>query len=461
MGSARRLVINWARRHARLVHNTCRVVVSILLLLVAYMSFSRVVVQDLTKDLLHASRSALGRQMGHGPLDSRKPWHDPAWVTRVRQSGNPPRAGGFSVLVTGAAGFVGSFTSLAIAKKGWGVVGLDNFNHYYDPALKLTREKLMHKNGRIFVVHGDINDADLIRALFHIVPFTHVLHLAAQAGVRYAKEDPMSYVQSNVAGLVSVLEVCARARPQPAFVWASSSSVYGLNSHYPFSEIDRTDQPASLYAATKKAGEEIVHVYNYLYGLSVTTLRFFTVYGPLGRPDMAIYNFTESILSQTPIQVYRGPNNTAVARDFTYIGDIVNGIMAAVETAAKSTGYKDHGKTKRKARPAQFRIFNLGGNRPVTVDEMVTMLEKTLNRTAIRLYESMDGTGDVPYTAANLTLAEKHLGYSPRTSLKKGLKKFVLWYLKYTSRNRTPKNSSPAGEPSDPSPAAGPQLGLI
>ncbi|KAG8367662.1 hypothetical protein BUALT_Bualt16G0096300 [Buddleja alternifolia] len=202
---------------------------------------------------------------------------------------------------------------------------------------------------------------------------THVMHLAAQAGVRYAMENPQSYVHSNIAGLVSLLEASKTADPQPAIVWASSSSVYGLNDKVPFSESDQTDRPASLYAATKKAGEEITHTYNHIYGLSITGLRFFTVYGPWGRPDMAYFSFTRNILQGKSITVYRGKNRVDLARDFTYIDDIVRGCVASLDTSKKSTG--SGGK---KRGPAQYRIFNLGNTSPVTVPQMVGILEKAI-----------------------------------------------------------------------------------
>ena len=204
------------------------------------------------------------------------------WEKEIRRSAKPRRDGGISVLVTGAAGFVGAHCSLALRARGDGVVGLDNFNSYYDPKLKRGRQRLLSDRG-VVVLDADINDSLLLEKLFESVPFTHVLHLAAQAGVRYAMEAPQTYVASNVAGLVSVFEAAAKhADPQPAIVWASSSSVYGLNTQAPFSEEHRTDRPASLYAATKKAGEAIAHAYNHIYGLSITGLRFFTVYGPWG-----------------------------------------------------------------------------------------------------------------------------------------------------------------------------------
>lgn len=214
------------------------------------------------------------------------------------------------VLVTGSAGFVGSHLALALKQRGDGVLGLDNFNNYYDPTLKKAREAMLKEEG-VFTLHGDITNADLFSWLFHRIPFTHVAHMAAQAGVRYAMENPQSYVHSNVAGFVSVLEACRKADRQPAVIWASSSSVYGLNRRVPFSETHRTDKPASLYAATKKAGEVLAHSYNHIYGLSITGLRFFTVYGPWGRPDMAYFSFTRDILSGRPIKIFTGPGNVS------------------------------------------------------------------------------------------------------------------------------------------------------
>lgn len=238
-------------------------------------------------------------------------WGGEDWEMKVRLSAHPKKPSRPVVLVTGAAGFVGSHLALALKKRGDGVVGLDNFNSYYDPNLKRDRQENLRQHN-IFIVEGDINDPQLLAKLFDLVKFTHVAHLAAQAGVRYALENPSSYIHSNVAGWVNLLEACKMAVPQPAIVWASSSSVYGLNTKVPFSEKDRTDQPASLYAATKKAGEEIAHTYNHIYGLSLTALRFFTVYGPWGRPDMAYFSFTRNILEGKTINIFQGPNRVSV-----------------------------------------------------------------------------------------------------------------------------------------------------
>ena len=348
-----------------------------------------------------------------------------SWEKQIRHSATPRRSNGMSVLVTGAAGFVGSHCSLALKKRGDGVLGLDNFNPYYDPSLKRARQKLLAQH-QIFVVEGDLNDVELLTKLYDVVPFSHVLHLAAQAGVRYAMENPLSYVSSNIAGFVNLLEVSKAADPQPAIVWASSSSVYGLNTNVPFSENHRTDQPASLYAATKKAGEEIAHTYNHIYGLSLTGLRFFTVYGPWGRPDMAYFFFTKDIIQGKPINVYVAQDDKGVARDFTYIDDVVKGCIGALDTAEKSTG--SGGK---KRAPAQLRVYNLGNTSPVSVGKLVAILENLLNVKAKKNVIKMPRNGDVPFTHANVSLAYKDFGYKPTTDLSSGLKKFVKWYLSY------------------------------
>ncbi|CAL9163126.1 UDP-glucuronate 4-epimerase 3-like [Musa acuminata AAA Group] len=372
---------------------------------------------------------------GRRSLRNAAPWGGPAWEKCVRSSARVRRSGGISVLVTGAAGFVGTHVSTALKRRGDGVLGLDNFNDYYDPSLKRARQALLDRAG-VFVVEGDVNDGPLLHKLFDVVPFTHVMHLAAQAGVRYAMTNPSSYVHSNVAGLVSVLEVAKSADPQPAVVWASSSSVYGLNSHVPFSEVDRTDRPASLYAATKKAGEEIAHVYNHIYGLAITGLRFFTVYGPWGRPDMAYFFFTRDILRSKPISIFEGPGHATVARDFTYIDDIVSGCLAALDNAGKSTG---SGGKKRGSAP--LRVYNLGNTSPVPVSHLVSILEQLLKVKAVRNVVKMPRNGDVQFTHANISLAQRELGYHPTTGLNTGLKKFVRWYLGYYPTSSSKKGS--------------------
>ncbi|PQM37324.1 UDP-glucuronate 4-epimerase 3 [Prunus yedoensis var. nudiflora] len=337
-------------------------------------------------------------------------WGGPSWEKRVTRSAQRRSSHGLTVLVTGAAGFVGTHVSIALKRRGDGVLGLDNFNHYYEPRLKRDRQKLLERNG-VFVVEGDINDSSLLKKLFDVVAFSHIMHLAAQAGVRYAMQNPGSYVHSNIAGFVNILEVCKSVNPQPAIVWASSSSVYGLNSKVPFSEKDRTDQPASLYAATKKAGEEIAHTYNHIYGLSITGLRFFTVYGPWGRPDMAYFFFTKDILKGKPITIFEAPDH-----------GLRGGIGHSEEEYRE--WWEEEGS-------AQLRIFNLGNTSPVPVSELVNILEKLLKVKAKRKVLPMPRNGDVKFTHANISLAYKELRYKPGTDLETGLKKFVRWYLSY------------------------------
>jgi UDP-glucuronate 4-epimerase len=241
-------------------------------------------------------------------------------------------------------------------------------------------------------------------------------------------EAPQTYVASNVAGLVSVFEVAAKhADPQPAIVWASSSSVYGLNTDAPFSEEHRTDRPASLYAATKKAGEAIAHAYNHIYGLSITGLRFFTVYGPWGRPDMAYFSFARSIVAGEPITLFRTTDGADARRDFTYIDDVVKGCLGALDTAGKSTGSK----SGKKRGPAPLRVYNLGNTSPVPVTRMVAILEKLLGKKANKRVVTMPSNGDVPFTHANVTHAARDFGYRPATSLEAGLRHFVDWFVQY------------------------------
>ncbi|CAK9149711.1 unnamed protein product [Ilex paraguariensis] len=365
------------------------------------------------------------------------------WEKQVRRSSTPRRPNGFSVLVTGAAGFVGTHCSLALKKRGDGVLGLDNFNSYYDPSLKRARQNLLQKH-EVFIVEGDLNDAELLTKLFDVVPFTHILHLAAQAGVRYAIQNPQSYVNSNIAGFVNLLEVAKNSDPQPSIVWASSSSVYGLNTKVPFSESDRTDQPASLYAATKKAGEEIAHTYNHIYGLSLTALRFFTVYGPWGRPDMAYFFFTKDILQNKPINIYQTQDDKEVARDFTYIDDVVKGCLGAIDTAEKSTGSGG-----RKKAPAQLRVYNLGNTSPVSVGKLVGILENLLSVKAKKHVIRMPRNGDVPFTHANVSQAYRDFGYKPTTDLATGLRKFVRWYVSYYGIQSRVKLEIHNGKPAD------------
>ncbi len=309
-----------------------------------------------------------------------------------------------TILVTGAAGFIGFHTAQALAKRGDRVVGLDNFNGYYSPALKRKRALILKEKG-IEVVETDLNDHATLRALFETYPFTDVLNLAAQAGVRYARKNPQAYLSSNIDGFLSLLEIL-RHYPEVKLTYASSSSVYGRNEKIPFSVDDPTDQPANLYAATKKANELMAYSYHHLYGTRMTGLRFFTVYGPWGRPDMAYYSFAEAILSGKPIHLF---NEGKMQRDFTYIDDVVRGTIAAIDY------------------PGSYELFNLGNNRPVELLEFVSILEKLLGREAVKVFEG-PSAGEVETTYADITSSCEKLGYAPSTNLEEGLAHFVSWY---------------------------------
>jgi len=323
------------------------------------------------------------------------------------------------VLVTGTAGFVGFHAALALKKRGDGVLGIDNFNSYYPVGLKRDRAAMLEQAG-VLTLDMDLNEGERLRELVERCKFTHILALAAQAGVRYATKHPQSYVSSNIAGFVELLEVCRGMEPKPRIVYASSSSVYGLNTKVPFAETDEVDQPASLYAATKKANEMIAHAYKHIYGLSVIGLRFFTVYGPWGRPDMAAFHFTKKIEKGEAIKIFQGPGESELQRDFTYIDDIVTGCVGAIDRVAPST--KDE---------AECHVINLGNKDPVTVSYLVDCIENALGRKAVRNYMPMPPTGDVLKTNADVTKAGHELGYAPTTPLKEGIEKFIHWYKDY------------------------------
>lgn len=341
----------------------------------------------------------------------------PAMVLTLEQSIQSTT--GKMVLVTGTAGFVGFHTAMALKKRGDGVLGIDNFNSYYPVGLKRDRAAALEEAG-VLTLEVDLNDGERLRSLMEECKFTHVLALAAQAGVRYATKHPHSYVSSNIAGFVELLEVCREAEPKPRIVYASSSSVYGLNTKVPFAETDCVDNPASLYAATKKANEMIAHSYKHIYGLSVIGLRFFTVYGPWGRPDMAAFHFTKKIEKGEAIKIFQGPGGTELERDFTYIDDIVTGCVGAVDRVTPSTKEE-----------AECHVINLGNKDPVTVSYLVDCIEGSLGKQAIRDYMPMPPTGDVLKTSADVTLAAKELGYAPTTPLKEGIEKFIDWYKEY------------------------------
>jgi UDP-glucuronate 4-epimerase len=336
------------------------------------------------------------------------------------------------VLVTGAAGFIGMHVAERLLGRGDTVVGVDNLNAYYDPALKRARLARLGGHGA-FAFHAlDVADAPGLEALFAREGFDCVVHLAAQAGVRYSLENPQAYGASNLAGFLNVLEAC-RHRPPGHLVYASSSSVYGGNAKMPFSEDDAVDHPVSLYAASKKANELMAHTYSHLYGLPTTGLRFFTVYGPWGRPDMAYWMFARDILAGRPISVF---NEGRMLRDFTYIDDIVDGVVAVVDKPAEPDPAYDPMAPRPSRSPAPYRIFNIGNADPVALGDFIGELERALGREAIKEFQPMQ-PGDVVATHADVSALAAWTGVRPRTSLAAGIARFVAWYVEYSQGRAT------------------------
>jgi UDP-glucuronate 4-epimerase len=319
------------------------------------------------------------------------------------------------VLVTGAAGFIGAAVTAALTARGDEVLGIDNLNDYYDPALKAARLAHVAHPGFTFRQFDFAGDMDLSSE-----KFDRIIHLGAQAGVRYSLENPAAYVRSNLVGHANMLEL-ARAREVP-MVYASSSSVYGNNTKMPFSVEDRVDHPVSLYAATKKADELISETYAHLYRIPLTGLRFFTVYGPWGRPDMAPWLFTKAILSGEPIKVF---NHGQMQRDFTYIDDIVAGVIACSDTPPA-----DDGKAKPGGSVAPHAIYNIGNNKPETLRRFIQIVEAACGREAIKDMQPMQ-PGDVPATYADIDAIARDHGYAPTTTLDEGLPRFVDWFRSY------------------------------
>jgi len=330
------------------------------------------------------------------------------------------------LLVTGAAGFIGFHTAKHLLQQGHEVVGLDNLNGYYDPALKAARLALLEQSGGFRFERLDITDREPMQKLFARERFQRVVHLAAQAGVRYSIQNPRAYVESNIAGFLEVIEGC-RTSAVEHLVYASTSSVYGANTHLPFSEGQCVDHPLTLYAATKKANELMAHSYSSLYALPTTGLRFFTVYGPWGRPDMALFLFTKNILAGKPIDVYYEGHHQ---RDFTYVDDIVRGVVAAVDHVAQPDPNWNSDAPQPGTSSAPYRIYNIGNQQPVTLMRFIEVLERCLGRTAIKNLMPMQ-LGDVPDTSADVEALARDVGYRPSTELEDGVKRFVEWYLEY------------------------------
>lgn len=330
------------------------------------------------------------------------------------------------ILVTGAAGFIGSFVSHALVARGDEVVGVDNLNDYYDVKLKEARlARLTDRDGFRFV-KLDLADRAGMERLFAEGCFDKVVHLAAQAGVRYSLENPHAYVDSNIIGFLNVLEGC-RHRQVRHLVYASSSSVYGANESMPFSVHDNVDHPVSLYAASKKANELMAHSYAHMYDLPTTGLRFFTVYGPWGRPDMAYFKFTKAILAGEPIDVY---NHGKMKRDFTYIDDVIEGVVRTLDyTAMPNPEWSGESPDPGTSR-APWRIYNIGNNQPVELMQFIDTLESCLGIKAIKNLLPMQ-SGDVLATYANVDDLVRDVGYRPATQIKKGIAEFVAWYRDY------------------------------
>ena len=331
-----------------------------------------------------------------------------------------------NVLVTGAAGFIGFHVSKALLARGDSVTGFDNLNDYYDVSLKEARLARLRPFKPFTFVKGALEDAAAVDALFAGRPFDRVIHLAAQAGVRYSLTNPGAYVQSNLVGFLNVLEACRHART-PHLAYASSSSVYGMNARQPFSVHDNVDHPVSLYAATKKANELMAHTYSHLYGLPTTGLRFFTVYGPWGRPDMALFLFTRAILAGKPIDVF---NHGKMRRDFTYVDDIVQGVVRVADRVAAPDPAWDAAHPDPGASPAPYRVYNIGNHTPVELDRFIGLIEEALGRKAVRHYLPMQ-PGDVPATCADVEDLRRDVGFAPATPLETGIARFVEWYREY------------------------------
>ncbi|RKZ35974.1 MAG: capsular biosynthesis protein CpsI [Gammaproteobacteria bacterium] len=330
------------------------------------------------------------------------------------------------VLVTGAAGFIGSQLSKRLLERGNEIVGLDNLNEYYDINLKKARLTQLEELPNFRFIKLELADRSSIAELFAREKFNRVVNLAAQAGVRYSIENPHAYVDSNVVGFVNLLEGC-RHNNVEHLVFASSSSVYGLNTLMPFSVHQNVDHPISLYAATKKANELMAHTYAHLYNLPTTGLRFFTVYGPWGRPDMALFKFTKAILEDKPIDVY---NYGKMRRDFTYIDDIVEGVIRVLEHIPSSNPDWSSDSPDPSTSPAPYKLYNIGNNQPVELMHYIETLEKALGKPAKKNMLPMQA-GDVPMTYADVNDLEREVGFKPQTSIVEGIGHFVKWYKSY------------------------------
>ena len=331
------------------------------------------------------------------------------------------------ILVTGAAGFIGMHVSERLIAEGHSVTGIDNLNDYYDVNLKRARLTRLVGLGQAFhFVEADISDKLAMQSLFDSQKFDVVINLAAQAGVRYSIENPQSYIDANIQGFLEILEGC-RHQQVGNLIFASSSSVYGMNKAMPFSESDHADHPMALYGATKKANEAMAHAYANLYGIPCTGLRFFTVYGPWGRPDMALFLFTKAILAGEPIKVF---NHGDMVRDFTFIDDIVEGIVRLIHKPAVAAADFDAARPDPAISAVPYRLFNIGNGQPTPLMDYISALEEALGKTAITEMLPMQ-PGDVPVTSADTTKLGDWVGFQPNTAVRDGVQKFVDWYKTY------------------------------
>ena len=329
-------------------------------------------------------------------------------------------------LVTGSAGFIGYHVSMRLCNEGHDVIGLDNLNNYYDINLKESRVRNLNIQKSFKFLKGDLEDATVIDSIFEENKINRVIHLAAQAGVRYSIENPSAYINSNIVGFLSIIEAC-RHHKVDHLVYASSSSVYGLNKKMPFSTLDGTDHPVALYGATKKANELMAHSYSHLYGIPTTGLRFFTVYGPYGRPDMALFKFVKAIKEGQPIQIFNRGNMT---RDFTYIDDIVEAIYRLQNIPPSSQ--LDTLKLTPNTSSAPYKVFNIGNGNPVNLMDFINEIESYLNINAIKDFLPMQD-GDVQNTEADTSDLYQMIDFKPRTNIKDGLKNFLDWHEDYYS----------------------------
>ena len=336
------------------------------------------------------------------------------------------------ILVTGAAGFIGYHLSEKLLERGDTVTGLDNLNDYYDVRLKEARLARLNKHAAFSFIKADLGDRAAMESLFAQTNFDAVINLAAQAGVRYSLENPHAYVDSNIVGFTNILE-CCRHHNIGHLVYASSSSVYGMNGAMPFSVHDNVDHPISLYAASKKANELMAHTYSHLYNIPTTGLRFFTVYGPWGRPDMALFLFTEAILKGEPIKVF---NNGNMQRDFTYIDDIVEGIIRVMDKPATPNPDWDAKSPDSGTSSAPYRLYNIGNNNPVALMDFIGAIEKALGKTAEKELLPMQ-PGDVAATYADIDALVEAVDYHPRTPVEEGINNFVAWYLEHMQKEQT------------------------